>query len=235
MSLKSLTALITSTLALTIWGSHTPAYAVNISSSNGTWISGQLEASGVPSGLGNSSISWGTSVTPGGQPSSYSFTGRDNFTLAEDGTPTSLGTFTHNNFTITLDSNDLASATLAVSLLGDINKDFTFTMNHLETVNTPPAGVSCEAGGNSPCPDSVTISNFQSTESIDINGQTFLLEILGFQQAGIITTNFLTQENQPNSAELIAQLTPAATAVPTPALLPGLIGFGMSIARKRKQ
>lgn len=235
MSLKSLTALIAGTLAFTICGSHNPAQAANISASTGIFTAGQLEAPGSPVGLGTSSISWGESSPPGGPSSSYSFTGRSNFTLPEDGTPTSLGVFTHNNFVLTLASNDLASATLTLNLSGDINKSFNFEMNHLETTNNPPAGVSCEAGGVAPCPDLVTFLNFFSEESVDIADQSFLLKILGFQRLGVITPGLVTAEGQPTSAEVIAQLTPAATAVPTPALLPGLIGFGMSIARKRKK
>lgn len=211
------------------------ANAAQISTSTGRWISGQLEEPGSPAGIGSNAISWGTSNTPGGQPSSYRFDGRNDFTLPQDGTATSLGVFSHNNFVLTFASNDLASATLAVDLTGDINKTFTFLFNHLETTNNPPGTNNCEAGGVEPCPDLVSLSSFLSTESVNINGQDLLLEILGFQQEGVTTTSFLTLEDQSNEALLMARLTPTTTAVPTPALLPGLLGFGMSILRKRKQ
>jgi len=76
-----------------------------------------------------------------------------------------------------------------------------------------------------------TVSNLAST----IGGGTFSQT---FASAGLFSIGIVDIGDIEGDSTLSltnAQYDPAAAAIPTPALLPGLIGFGMSIVRKRKQ
>jgi hypothetical protein len=94
-----------------------------------------------------------------------------------------------------------------------------------------------------------SIDNLDSADRISaaINGNIFdLVGLVGssysfshsFATAGTfrVGVGVVDQDNSVNSSKLTisnAQLTPAA-AIPTPAMLPGMIGFGLSLIRKRR-
>ncbi len=207
----------------------TPGYvanAANISSSTGIFTESTEGVNVI--GIGTNQLSWGV-PSDGGLQSSYRFDGMTNFDAPEDGSSFVLGNFVHNNFPVVA-GGAITSTNLAVELLGDLNRVFNFEIAHFET---PNGDAICAAGGSNPCPDLVSFTSLFSPETINLNDQNFLLEIVGFQQGGTTTPSFLTLENQTNSAELIGRLTPP-TAVPTPALLPGLVSLGLATLRKRR-
>ncbi|MFH7244509.1 MAG: THxN family PEP-CTERM protein [Spirulina sp.] len=218
LTTKAAVAAVATATALTL-GSTAEAASI---STGGVWTT--ATPNGAISGVGTNTISWGTPAESGGQKSSYVFAGRSTFTAPTDGTKFSLGEFTHNNFPIT--GTTLSEANLEVSLTGDISKVFNFVFKHIETPNNANP---CAEGGDQPCPDRVFLPSLFSQETVNIGGQDLFLKISGFEVDGVTTQSFLTKENQANTAFLVGQFTP----VPTPALLPGLIGMGIAALRKR--
>lgn len=207
--------------------SATGAFAVtlNLDAVSGTW--GNIAETGglAPvAGAGTNKIEWGVpccgnNTTNG---SSYVFDGAG--AANNVSSPFTLGTFTHNNFTISSDSSSLLSADLTVSVSGffdamafALNPVFSFT--HLETAN----GASpCAAGGSQPCPDLVTLVNSQDlSQVVDLGGgQLVTLTILGFDTGSGPLSTFLTKEQFANSARLVAQFSapePPGPVVPLPA------------------
>lgn len=149
-------------------------------------------------------IEWGT-PSGGGQASGYVFA--DNETLRANGgveidTEFTLGTFTHNNFTLTYNSPSLESVDLEVNftvMINGVNHAITHTIQ-FEHEETPNGGVDPQADA-----DIVTIKN--ATFETEINGQTYIFSILGFVDgSGTPVTTVHTLENQANSYELIAKI-----------------------------
>ncbi|MBE0495145.1 MAG: tandem-95 repeat protein [Campylobacterales bacterium] len=157
-------------------------------------------------------IEWGT-PSAGGQASGYVF--MDNEDLRANGgveidTEFTLGTFTHNNFTLTYNSPSLESADLEVKFMVTINGQshlITHTIQ-FEHEETPNGGVDPQADA-----DIVTIKN--ATFETEINGQTYTFSILGFVDgSGNLVTTVHTLENQANTYELVAKIS-STDALPT--------------------
>lgn len=224
---------ITTAVALSLSWSQL-AQAITITS-DATWSDpvGGLNINGE----GTDTLAWGT----GSPQSSYNFTGNGGILLdsdAIDGAIFKLGTFTHNNFPIGGGSSILG-ATLNLNL--DIangamfNQDFTFDFAHNETPNTPP----CSPAGATNCPDVVSIPDATSSETVEIDGKTYNLKILGFSDTidGPKVNQFITEEGQANQTMLFAKLNDVSVPEPTSILgLFALAGLGTTSAlRKQKK
>ena len=211
---------------------------------DGAWLSVEGTPSAGPVYLDPDSngtdnrIEWGIptgDVNPG--PSAYQFDGVDPGDAPLDGSLFALGDFTHENFTIQFPS--ITGATLGVALdfvSEGVSQTFTYFFAHLETANDE---VPCEAGGDIPCPDLVSIPDASSVETVLLGGEEYVLTIVGFSQDGgaTILDDFLTLEGQPNTATLWGKLEPPAE-VPAPATLAliglGLVGLGFKRYKQNK-
>ena len=199
------------------FGLSTAAFAVpvDIEDISGVWSS----TTPTIDGIGTSSIRWGV---PGfDRQSGYDFTAAGDRTVETDD-PFVLGTFNHLNFPIS--GQALQSAVLEVSFrIGGLTSPIvsTFSFLHNETLNDQPQcpngqafGVGVNAQG---CADLVTATvNRGLSQSFEIDGSTFLLDVLGFQFQGETFEDFFTEESQENAAELIAVISSQDTPGTTP-------------------
>ena len=186
----------------------------------------------------NNRVTWGIPVgdlNPG--PSAYLFEGVDPGDAPLDGSLFELGDFTHENFTIQFPSITGATLDFYVDFTGEgISQTFTYFFDPTDTPNNENP---CAEGGIIPCPDLVSIPDASSTETVVLNGQEYLLRILGFSQDGgqTILEDFLTSEGQNNTATLYARLEPPPE-IPAPATLAllglGLFGIGYKRHKQKK-
>lgn len=152
-------------------------------------------------GMSSNQVNWGIPANRARRQSGYRFVGRK-VPLHLDGKEFVLGTFTHNNFPISLGGpNQLRfSIDLGVKVIfddGDLKRNFNFTLNHTETPNR---------GSRMQQADRVEISTVTSSETIEINGDAYAVEIVGFKQKGEIVKEFISFENAANSAVIVAKL-----------------------------
>jgi hypothetical protein len=206
----------------------TSAFGASISTS-GVWVN-PLGGSNL-NGVGTNQLAWGTTT---GAQSSWRFDGVAGvlIDLGAIENEFSLGTFTHFNFPVrgTFITGATVNITLDIlngNLFGSL---FSFDFTHLETPNTPP----CDPPGSPPCPDVVGIPVATSSQTIDINGKDFFLEILGFKNNinDPNITQFITNENQANATQLFGRL----REVPEPGMyvLVGVGLMGLAVLRRRR-
>lgn len=202
-------------LSLALSGS---AYAVTVDVEDigGIWSSTTPAVDGV----GTNSITWGEPAFD--RQSGYDFTSAGNLTVETDEAFV-LGTFNHLNFPIR--GQTLQSALLTVSFqIGGLTSPIvsTFSFLHNETQNDLPQCLNGQANGIGAnaqgCADLVTASvNGGQTETFELDGSSFFLDVLGFQFEGETLEDFFTEENQENAAQLIAvvsTLDPPGTTPP---------------------
>ena len=222
-------------------GFSSPAIAATLSvnSIDGVWQNSSVSVSG----QGTSEIRWGTPAYTFGSKSGYDFDASSDLTV-EDGTSFVLGTFTHLNFPIR--QGVLSSVDLSLSFLIDGVADAittVFSFDHWETHNE--ASVCANGAGQGEgvnnsygCADRVVATlNNASSETFEIAGVTYALDITGFQHEDELMTEFWTRENATNQALLLGSFRVVPTEVPLPAsgllLLGGLAGLAM--ARRRQK
>lgn len=230
--------------ALAALASPATAATLTVTSVTGLWENSDP----VVSGLGTTDIRWGTNIGFG--QSGYSFDASATpATVAQD-TDFVLGTFEHLNHTIRgtfLETVDLALSFTIAGLADPISTVFSFS--HWETLNQAkvcPNGANWTGINISGCADRVTATlNLGQSETFQIGGVTYLLDITGFLYNGVLMDYFWTQEQKDNQALLMARFTvvpdnppppPPPPEVPLPAsvfLLLGGLG-GMSLLRRRR-
>lgn len=232
-------------MAVGLWAilAQANASTLTIDTVNGTFASAVTTnaATGKLTGLGTSTIAWGTPWKKKDHRSSYAFAGGAPITQTTAGSFL-LGSYTHSNGTIATVSDSLLSTVLNVNVAGTADGQAfslmsSFLLNHNETVNAS----ACPAGTN-PCGDLVTIASLVGGSSVITVGQTiFTLIIDGFVSTlgGPIVTSFLTAENAQQTLYLQGSLQIATVPLP-PVPLPaagiamiGALGALAMVRRKR--
>ncbi len=202
---------------------------------SGEWVNLQQLDGAVDneSGLGTNEVRWGFPYPgPGGESSGYRFDGVD-IDVPIDGTIFALGDFTHLNFPIFLPSITGATLDLTISFTSEgFAETFSFFFEHEETPNTG----TCRPAGATECPDVVTIPSAAATEMVTIDGEEFMLSIVGFSRddGASIVEQFITEEGFENVATLFARFDPVRV-VPTPATLAivGLMLLALGASARR--
>jgi hypothetical protein len=141
-----------------------------------------------------------------------------------------IGKLTYRNGSSFAGSNFNGDFPLLVALNftnpASVNPTFNYLFNILNTTNTgDPVGDS----------DRLRFSTAGlSSNSFNVGGVDYTLQLLGFSNDNgtTIINEFLSPENATATANLYGKIT--TTNVPTPALLPGLIGLGATAWRKRR-
>jgi LPXTG-site transpeptidase (sortase) family protein len=167
-------------------------------------------------GLNTNEVRWGGS-TGWGQ-SGLNFTGSTGQTFNE-GDKFLLGTLTHMNWPVR--SPFATAATLEVTLTFahptvDPNPEFTFKFDIEETPNSGSCP-SFHIEGHPKCDDQITFPASYGQEAFTIGDKLYTLKIEGFVDSfpsGSPVSNFITQEWENNSADLVASLSSVLVEAP---------------------
>jgi hypothetical protein len=220
------------------------ADALTLASSSGSWSNVLLD-NGItvnpPGGntvefltVGNESqVRWGVPLSD--EKSGLGFTGVTSQSF-DVGEMFSVGTLRHFNQSVT--QPFVTKADLGITLdfiTPSVSQTFNFTFDINETINQPPPA--CPVG-NPPCADIVTLPSTFPTETFNIGGVDYTLELLGFRDpvTGEPVKQFVSPENgKPNSATLFAKITTPSEKVPEPTAMVGLGLFGLYLIGRRNQ
>lgn len=180
----------------------------------------------------NPEIRWGTSTGDG--QSGYVFDGRSTPITTSEDTNFVLGDFTHNNFPI--NGSALASARLDITAQLKLDGNpisggpFFFSFQHDETNNRRP----CNPSGATVCPDVVSISSVSQGQTFKIGDKDYTLAFAGFQVNGNTVSQFVTEEGQANTAQLIGRFSVAQVPLPAAGwlLVSALGGLGVMSRRR---
>ena len=215
------------------------AASITITNTTPTWgsVVGGDNVNTGRSGSGNNSVYqvfWGDPASFAGQSGlGFNPANPPSGTYATD-TTFLLGTLYHYNEPI-YGAASSAQLNLATTVAGAVptSQTFAYRFDIDETPNVGRASA-CPYPSTTACSDKITFVNLDTSNAFSINGSPYTIQLLGFSTDGgkTVSTSFISQEDQTNSAGLYARITaPAATAVPEPAslLLLGapLLAFGL--------
>ncbi|WP_298921724.1 THxN family PEP-CTERM protein [uncultured Roseobacter sp.] len=230
--MKKLTITTATAITLAMSAVGATAATLDITGIDSSWNDVVPGGVTVNNGDPTSSMRWGTGASQSG----YDFTDAPTpiLGLAAD-TQFVVGNFNHLNFPITGTTLDTANLNVDIQIGGGgplISSVFSFS--HDETTNSAP----CGPGSVSICDDIVSVSSAAGAEAFSLGGVDYVFQVLGFSTDGgsTIVTDFLTQENSNNPAQLYATFT-AVSQVPLPAgmLLMGTALAGFGVMRRRKK
>ncbi|MES2626993.1 MAG: THxN family PEP-CTERM protein [Pseudomonadota bacterium] len=176
---------------------------------------------------GVTQVRWGQNVKPINQKSGYGFDGAAPAAVPFFlGTDFLLGTFTHYNLPISLNSSILSAELLV---------NFSITVDDVVVGDVVLASFLHNETNNQTCSpkpsctdDHVTLTATSGTTIFNYAGFEYTLDIIGFSTNGGATTieTFDTIENRNNTAGLYATLTSRPISVPEPGTL-GLFGMAL--------
>lgn len=177
---------------------------------------------------GASQIFWGE---PGFEPlgqSGLSFLGSRDLEIQVE-TAFQVGELTHFNMPV-VTGTAVSGVDLTIGLLfEDISQSnlFEFVFNIEETENGRVED--CPYVGLPPCPDRISWTSLNSANAIIIDGQAYVLQLLGFQNpvTGAYEDGFISQEGSQNQTLLYGQLVlaPPSQPVPEPGIWVGLVSI----------
>jgi hypothetical protein len=183
---------------------------------------------------GLDTIRWGTGIS--GPPSGYNWLPVGTPFVAPAEVPFALGTFTHVNRPITSGNDAIVSVEQSFTVgtfQAPATLSATFLYTHEETFN----GLPCTYPSSTPCADRVVVSDAFFNAPFVYNNINHFFTLLGFSTDGGVTisTEFITQENLNNNAQLYAVITHEPIGeVPEPTSLV-LIGSGLLAAAARRR
>ncbi len=195
-----------SVFILLFFGATCEGADLTLNHSSGIWIDAEIPSTGHVTGLNTNEIRWGTAL-PGGERSGYRFDGSDDETFGP-GEDFLLGDFWHFNWPIWPPAITWAELKVTLHFIDPPilpDPTFTFRFDHEETPNDPP----CAYQSDTPCADRVTFPDDIADETFEIDGVFYTLQIVGFVNAypsGDPVDEFITQENQNNSAYLVGRI-----------------------------
>lgn len=219
------------------------AAVINLTSVTGIWTATTPAFPDV-NGQGTSEIRWGGPVS-GGNQSGYRFDSAATPALVAENVNFNLGTFTHFNYPVYAPS--LTSAQLTVDSTLDIDGvvetvTSVFEFQHWETTNSDNP---CADGGTNGvginkngCADRVTFAlNVGASDSFNIGGIDYFVDIEGFFYNGLLASEFWTKEEKASTAELRGLITSRPVSVPEPSTLAllGLGLLGLGVRRRMRQ
>jgi hypothetical protein len=251
-----LTTISVAATALTVaLGGLSAARADTVSFSNivASWVNGtpSSNVTYVNNNSSNPQAYWG-GQTPLSNDSGYTFQSPASqpVTATVPPSPSSdfiLGTFQHINEPIpsgtSITGIDLYVTTdVHINATDEGNLTFKFHFDHDETPNgdNPCAnGQPNNQGVNiNGCADHVQVSALSGTGAFTIGANTYTVNIVGFEQGGVQTSSFWTEEDAINTADLVANVDLYTNVVGTPEpstwtmMLAGFIGLGALARRK---
>ncbi len=208
-------------------GSTFAAEAITLTSVSGSWSDPQggsniryVEQDGA------SQIFWGEAGFEQLGQSGLSFLGNQNLDVQLE-TAFQVGELTHFNMPV-VTGTAVSGVNLTIGLLfEDISQSnlFEFVFNIEETENGQVED--CPFIGLPPCPDLISWTSLNSANAILIDGQAYILQLLGFQdlETGVYEDSFISQEGGRNQAQLFGRLVlaPPSQDVPESGLWIGLV------------
>lgn len=218
---------------LWLWAGAVQASTLTVEIVEGRWVNSKTALGADPSCESDACLRWGEPATDGGQSgydfiSAFSAPGKITTGSAFD-----VGSFSHINMPIYADSDYLLSTDLELSLrisgvVAPITTVFSFA--HNETDNGAEICANPNADNSVGCADQVVATrNRALSESFELDGVSYIFDIVGFQVGGKLFDSFWTAENATNTATFVGQVReqgPAIVPLPT-ALLAALSGLGV--------